>query len=125
MYDQIKNHTSIYDTYQRNGLGKKARISIKTVYGRPFRDKKIWWWINVLGFGWWYHNHLDIWSKDEELLPYDTNCCTNIKGSLTRKNVLNLIRKWDLPKGTKLSFEAVYESKGKRYSVHKFIVTVK
>ena len=125
MYDQIKNHTSIYDTYQRNGLGKKARISIKTVYGRPFRDKKIWWWINVLGFGWWYHNHLDIWSKDEELLPYDTNCCTNIKGSLTRKNVLNLIRKWDLPKGTKLSFEALYGSKGKRYSIHKFIVTVK
>ena len=125
MYDQIKNHTSIYDTYQRNGLGKKARISIKTVYGRPFRDKKIWWWIDILSFGWWYDDKLNIWSKEEELLPYNTSCCTKIKGTLTKKNILNLIQKWDLPKGTKLSFEAVYSNNGKRYSVHKFIVTVK
>jgi len=125
MYDQIKKYTSIYDTYQRNGLGKKAKIDIKTVEGKSFRDKKIWWWINILDSGWWYDDYLNIWSKQEELLPYNTNCCTNIKGPLTKKNVLNLIRKWDLPKGIKLSFEALYNYKGKQYLVHKFIVTVK
>ena len=125
MYDQIKSGTSIYDTYQRNGLGKKARIGIKTVEGKPFRDKKLWWWINILDHGWWYDDYLDMWSKQEELLPYNTSCCTNIKGPLTKKNVLNLIRKWDLSKGTKLSFEALYGCRGKRYCMHKFIVTVK
>ena len=126
MYDQIKNHISIYDTYQRNGLGKKAKINIKTVEGKPFRDKKLWWWIDIISDrDWWYDDELDIWSKEEELLPYNTSCCTKIEGSLTRKNIINLIRKWDLPKGTKLSFEALYRYKGKQHSVHKFIVTVK
>lgn len=126
MYEQIKAGTSIYDTYQRNGLGKKARISIKTEYGIPFRDKRMWWWIEIMDPSWWYDDDLNMWSKEEELLPYDTSCCNNINGPLTKKNILNLIRKWDLPKGTKLSFEALWSSKGgRRYSVQKFIVTVK
>ena len=128
LYEQIKNGTSIYDTYQRNGLGKKTRISIKTEYGKPFRDKKLRWWIDIIhdaGDYWGYDEDLDIWSKEVELLPYNTSCCTTIKGPLTKKNILNRIRKWDLPKGTKLSFEALWYNKGKRYSVHKFIVTVK
>lgn len=127
MYDQIKNHTSIYDTYQRNGLGRKAKISIKTIHGKPFRNKNIWWWIEVRDNDskWrWYDEDLDIWSREEELIPYTSNCCHK-HGTLTKKNILNLVRKWDLPKGTILSFEGFHTYKNRRYSVHKFIVTVK
>lgn len=121
MYEQIKNGTSIYDTYQRNGLGKKAKVVFKTIYGSWIRDKKLWWWITIKEpRGFWYNKHTNSWHQHEELIPITSNVCT-FKGTLTKKNIINLIKKWDLPKGTVLRFEALYN----RYSMHEFNVIVK
>ena len=47
IYEQIKNGTSIYDTYKRNGLGKKSKVVFHNLWGNPIRDKKQFWSIEV------------------------------------------------------------------------------
>ena len=53
-------------------------------------------------------------------MPWSSNVCTK-KGCLTKKNIVNLIKKWDLPKGSIVKFECDW----KRYQVHEFYVTVR
>ena len=103
MYEQIKNGTSIYDTYQRNGLGKKARVKFGKNAVAP-RDKKCWWWIDIVDSGWWYNEDDDMWYNDNELMPITCNVNDKIHGALTKKNIVNMIRRWDLPKGIKIRF---------------------
>ena len=58
-------------------------------------------------------------------MPWTSNNCTK-KGSLTKKNIVNLIKKWNLPKGTIVKFENLMSFKGKgRYIMHSFFVEVK
>jgi len=121
MYEQIKNGTSIYDTYQRNGLGKKAKVLFKTIRGSWIRDKKLLWWITIESpHGFWYNKDTNSWHQEEELIPITSNVC-NFNGTLTKKNIVNLIKKWDLPKDVVLRFEASYD----RYIMHEFNVIVK
>jgi len=121
MYEQIKNGTSVYDTYQRNGLGYKAKVSFKRVSGAPIRDKKLWWWIEVVNpKNFWFNGKTNTWHEPEECLPTNTNVC-HFTGALTKKRIVNIIKKWDLPAGSEVRFEALY----KRYSMHEFIVKVK
>jgi len=118
MYEQIKNHTSIYDTYQRNGLGKSAKVHFHNYKNVP-RDKKCFWWIEVHNFGWWYNEDDNMWYCHEEAMPHTSNVY-NKKGTLTKKNIINLIKKWNLPKGTKVTFSCDIE----RYLYADFYVTV-
>lgn len=118
LYEQIKAGTSIYDTYQRNGLGKKAKVKID-FYGHNIRDKKVRWrieinplFISYTGsklfsdeeYSYWYSELFDGWYTDKELIPIDSNVCYKI-GSFTKKNIVNLVKKWNLPKGTIVDFE--------------------
>lgn len=120
MYEQIKNGTSVYDTYQRNGLGKNAKVKFHG-YGYVPRDKKCWWWIEIVNeIGWWYNEDDDAWYNDNELMPITCNVNDKIHGALTKKNVVNLIRKWDLPKGIRLRFSCRFER-----HMFEFTVTVK
>lgn len=134
LYDQIKNYTSIYDTYQRNGLGKNAKIIIKQ-YGFPIRDKKCFWWIEVnnpwsaftkkrLFLGnkdtYWYNENNNEWYTVNELMDY-TSSCAHREGTLTVKNIVNLVKKWNFPKGTIVTFQCLY----KRHIYSEYICTVK
>ena len=103
MYEQIKNGTSIYDTYQRNGLGKNARVKFSKHAFAP-RDKKCWWWIDIIDSGWWYNEDDDMWYNDNELMPITCNVNDRVHGALTKKNIVNMIRRWNLPRGIKLRF---------------------
>lgn len=117
MYEQIKNGTSIYDTYQRNGLGKKSKVKFFGFTGKWFRDNECIWWISVNPYWikgrspnlptYWYNEDKDYWSVDEELLPITSNYAHR-RGTLTKKNVVNLVKKWNFPKGTIVHFECDY-----------------
>jgi len=138
LYEQIKNRTSVYDTFQRNGLGKKAKVKFHNIIGSWCRDKHCRWWIEVnpywigekktkfdIGENPWYNENDDMWYWDKEAMPWTSNNCTK-KGSLTKKNIVNLIKKWNLPKGSIVTFENLMSFKGKgRYIMHSFFVEVK
>lgn len=138
LYEQIKNGTSVYDTFQRNGLGKKAKVKFHNIIGSWCRDKDCWWWIEVnpyrisdkrtkfdIGDNPWYNEDDDMWYWDKEAMPISSNICHK-HGCLTKKNIVNLIKKWNLPKGTIVKFENLMSFKGKgRYIMHSFFVEVK
>ena len=117
-YDQIKNGTSVYDTYVRGGRGKDAKVKlIHTEFGKPVRDKKVVWDIDV-NPGWigkkkdsvnrptfWYNEKDDAWYNDREAMPWSCNICTKI-GAMSNKTRVNLIKKWNFPSGTIVKFTA-------------------
>lgn len=138
LYEQIKDGTSVYDTFQRNGLGKKAKVKFHNIVGSWCRDKSCWWWIEVNPY-WidekrtefttddspWYNKDDDMWYWNKEAIPIDSNVCYKY-GCLTKKNIVNLIKKWNLPKGTVVTFKNSMSFKGKgRYIMHSFFVEVK
>ena len=135
LYEQIKNRTSIYDIYRRNGLGKKAKVLFYDYHeGNLLRDKKLVWFIEVNPY--WYKNkHLpmlesmysyneddDMWYSDEEAMPW-TSSMANKKGTLTKKNIINLVRKWNLPKNTYIKFLGRLKEKN-NYYITEFLVRV-
>jgi hypothetical protein len=121
-YEQIKNGTSVYDTYQRNGLGRNAKVKFsKHAFSYLPRDKKCWWWIEIIDSGWWYNEDDDMWYNHYELMPTTCNVNDRIHGALTKKNIVNMIRRWDLPKGIKLRFSC----RLKGYGSWEFAATVK
>lgn len=130
LYTQIKEHRSIYDTYQRNGLGRKAKVTFHNLFGNSIRDKNCFWWIEVDPY-WlrnkrtsietspWYNEDVNMWYWDTEAMPWTSNICTK-RGSMTKKNIVNLIKKWNLPKGTIVKFRTEMG----RYLYHEFYCTV-
>ena len=110
LYEQIKNGTSAYDTFERNGRGKEGKIKIIRIFGRPIRDKRLRYWVqirkNADGYNFWYNDDDGMWYDECELMPWNTNTAI-ICRSLTKKSIVNLVRKWDLPKGTVLYFDAL------------------
>lgn len=104
-YECIKNGTSVYDTYQRSGLGKNARVKFsKHAFSYLPRDKKCWWIIDIEDAGWAYNENDDAWYNFYELMPLMSSVNDRIRGALTKKNIVNMIRRWDLPKGIKMRF---------------------
>lgn len=101
-----------YDTYQRNGLGKTARV---TVLKRPnFKDRgKYGWHIEVRG---------DVekdgyWTYDEDIKEW--NCSRSCKsgygssafwypGHLELKSLIRLIGSWNLPGGVEVEASGKY-----------------
>ena len=134
MYIQIKNHTSIYDRYQRNGLGEKAKVKFYDYKkGNLLRDKKLVWFVEVNpawyknkriteNIPFWNYNETDnMWYCDEEAMPWTSSMAT-FHGALTKKNIINLIKKWNLPKDTYVSFLGRLHDKG--YYVTEFLIRV-
>ena len=135
MYEQIKNGTSIYDTYKRNGLGKKAKIKFYDYkLNNLLRDKNIHWFIEVNpswyksikiqgnNISFWYNDTDDMWYSDEEAMPWTSSDAFR-KGTLTKKNIINLIRKWNLPKDTYVKFLGTLKEKNNYYTAE-FLVRV-
>ncbi len=118
-YEQIKNGTSVFDTFQRNGLGRSAHVKFSKNAIAP-RDKKCWWWIDIIDWGWWYNEDDDMWYNHYELMPTTCNVNDKIHGALTKKNIVNMIRRWNLPKGIKVRFTCRFN-----HAYWEFTATVK
>lgn len=124
-YQLIKEHRAQCDLYKRNGLGKNAVMKIKWNYNYRFNDDNLVWWIDILhtddSDSWWYNRDEDKWlnTGKGELGEWNSNTCIK-KGRFSLKKVLRLIRKWNLPEGTRVRFSIEY----KRYVQKDFIVTV-
>lgn len=123
-YEKIKNHVSDYDTYQRNG-NKCPRFIILDNKSIPFKDDDIWWWIDIKGLDWWYSEKENYWYNHLECKDTKDNwissSCTEIYGNLTKRKIYRLLRRWNLPSGTEISFRGQW----KRREVKEFTIKIK
>ena len=117
MYHQILNYTSPYDTYKRIG---SHRFSIKYKINNKFKDDDLTWWIDILELGWWYNEKHNAWYHDDEALPISSNVA-HFNGNISKRKLARIIKKWNLPKGTKIRFRGDY----KRYIQKEFVATIK
>lgn len=114
MYLQIKNKTSCYDTYQRNGLGKNIRINknlfpvfrskltccVSTYIEIEFPDESI-----------WYNDEYDYWPSRNDLRNQSSGSSSSFstKGYMKPKTIFRKLQKWDLPEGSKVHVEYFYK----------------
>lgn len=124
-YEQIKNGTSAYDTYKRNGLGKNFHYKVickpnwKPRYNFPYVDhfnndkyykenQKPWWLITiddtktVNPVSWWVNNEHNYWTCSEEGLPFNSNMMDIKRKNLNIHAIIRMIKKWDLPAGSQV-----------------------
>lgn len=122
-YEKIKNHTSVYDTFERNGLGKNVHFSIEYIkenHLKRFKEDDIHWFIESMDISAEYNDELDTWILENEARPWTSNMRVNC-GNMSKRKIYRMLRKWDLPKGFKLLFDGLY----KGCIVKEFIVTTK
>lgn len=114
-YDEILNRTSIYDTYQRNGV-KNPKFkwdlfqSMKGV-------KNLSWWVRMDDYEWSYDEVANYWWPSDEVYHSKSEWISNIatiNGKLTKRKLARILRKWNLPKGTKLHFNGMFNIKGRQ-----------
>lgn len=113
MYLQIKNKTSCYDTYKRNGLGKNIRINknlfpifsskltccVSTYINIEFPDESV-----------WYNDEYDCWPSRNDLRNQSSGSSSSFstKGHMKPKTIFRKLQKWDLPEGSKVHVEYFY-----------------
>ena len=123
LYYQILNHTSCYDTYQRNGVGNKLKIKkdsfpvIPVYYTRRiFLTAEV----SVNDETWWYHENEDYWCSDEEL--HCTNGWTSSSADISSKSykpktIFRKIKKWNLPENAEVRITVfLIDKKENRYT---------
>lgn len=124
-YEQIKNGTSSYDTYERNGLGKNFHYKVikkpnwKPRYNFPYIDRfnndkyykenqKPWWLITIEDaktvnpISWWVNTEHNYWTCSEEGLPFNSNMMDIKRKNLNIHAIIRMIKKWDLPDGSQV-----------------------
>ena len=114
MYLQIKNKTSCYDTYQRNGLGKNIRIN-KNLFP-VFRSKltccvSTYIEIELPDESVWYNDEYDYWPSRNDLRNQSSGSSSSFstKGYMKPKTIFRKLQKWDLPEGSKVHVEYLYK----------------
>ena len=122
LYYQILNHTSCYDTYQRNGLGENIKIKkdsfpIIPLYGikKVFIEAEV----QVNDETWWYHENEDYWCSDTEMhITHGwTSSLAGIKSkTYSPKAIFRKLKKWNLPENAEVKIIVfLISKKGKRY----------
>lgn len=126
-YEMIKNRTSDWDNYQRDG-NKHPKFIILNREGISFKDDNIWWWIRIKNKSypyWWYSELENYWYNDLECKitkdRWITSICDKIHGNLTNRKIYRILRRWNLPSGTEIEFVGDW----KRREMKKFIVKIK
>lgn len=129
-YNDIKNKTSVYDTYVRNGV---ANPKFKWNLYTPMKNvKDIVWWVQTKDSSWNYDETADYWYNDNEVYTPEGMWVSNtatLHGKLTKRSLARKLKKWNLPKGTVLQFSASFYLKNKpgRYTFdgHDFDITIR
>lgn len=121
-YYEILNHTSVYDTYKRNGLGKNVKFSVlkkpagkylykfcyESSYGfvKQFNYNDSWWYVSVNGSDlyWRYNSNKDTWTNDLEQHNW-TSSNYSYRGPLNIHRIYRMLKKWNLPSGVTVKFE--------------------
>lgn len=124
-YEQIKNGTSTYDTYKRNGLGKKFHYKVirkpnwKPRYNFPYIDRfnkdkhykenqKPWWLITIEDtktdhpISWWANTDHNYWTNSSEGIPFNSNMMDIKRKNLNIHAIIRMIKKWNLPDGSQV-----------------------
>lgn len=107
LYDSIKSRTSLYDTYNRNGLGKNIKVKL------PKYCKDLYCIEIIIPNKHELSTYFDCETKSwhTRLEPRDCWCSSNIAAfndgvgkkrlfKRNRKSIYRLLQKWDLPKDT-------------------------
>lgn len=119
-YDDIKDHTSIYDKPRHAGSHK---FKIQKVYDIKYKNKKSRWWIQIVsepeGTMYFYNEHTNMWYDICECKDITSNVAI-FSGHMSKRKLARLIRHWDLPVGVTLSFEQMK----RRYIMKKFLVKI-
>lgn len=133
MYEQIKNRTSPYDTYQRNGLGKNIKINkdVFRIYSGSTSKYHCHYDIEVVFPDGTFGNYMidgDYWRHDDELKNSDwgsSSSHAHIEGRPKFKTLYRRLQKWDLPKGTKVTFGFWASHKYRKHRFYDaFVVTI-
>ena len=112
-YEQIKNYTSPYDTYQRNGIGKKFHYKvIKRPKHKSLKYKRrIYWWIEVktsdsrcLNFD----DENNYWSDFYEAVPFNTTIKRVFRKKLSIHAIIRMIKKWNLPNNSIVVIDGIF-----------------
>lgn len=97
-YNSVKNGTSPYDTFTKEGRLGTGKIKLKKLRGRGKKYKYLY-WTESLSYGLRYCTETNKWLWPYELGNWNTSTadrCHSIKA------LIRQIRKWQLPKGTGL-----------------------
>lgn len=134
LYSQILNHTSPYDTYKREGLGKNIRVNKNSFPKIPlFGIRKFWLWVEVLKSNsdeyWWYDKERDYWYCDKEphLVKGSIYSAATIRGrkKFSPKALFRKFQKWDLPEGTQLRVTACLYARWRKRYINSFKIILK
>ena len=114
-YDDILNRTSSYDTYQRNGT---KNPKFKWDLFQPMKGvENLVWWVRMDEYEWSYDEVANHWWPSDEVYHSKSEWISNIatiNGKLTKRKLARILRKWNLPKGTKLHFDGMFNIKGRQ-----------
>ena len=133
MYEQIKNRTSPYDTYQRNGLGKNIKVNkdVFRIYSGSTSKYHCYYSVEVVFPDGTFGNYMidgDYWRHDDELKNSDCGSFSShahIEGKPKFKTLYRRLQKWDLPKGTKVTFSFWASHKHRKHRFYDaFVVTI-
>ena len=107
-YEDIKNRTSLYDTYKRNGLGKNIKVklpkSCRWVYGISIKfpeDHEFSVSFDSDNNRW--NNRLELreqWSSSGMAFHWETPRRNKRLFKRNRKSIYRCLQKWDLPENT-------------------------
>lgn len=124
-YEQIKNGTSAYDTYKRNGLGKNFHYKvIKKPNWKPqyhfyyinssgkttcYKESQKPWWLitvdnikNECPISWCANTEHNYWTNPLEGIPFNSNMLGIKRKNLNIHSIIRMIKKWDLPDGSQV-----------------------
>lgn len=130
-YDDIKNGTSEYDIFKRNGRGEDIRFNIirkpdfhNRGWFHPRSGRKMgmyhYWYIGITGpdgESLWYNQYTDMFYFPDELASWTSNAA-DVSGVMTPRKIYRLLRKWNLPTGCTVTI-------GGKYIGEKWIVKTK
>ena len=131
LYEQILNKTSIYDTYQRNGVGKNLKMSKCKIKKDTYHIKKVWFTFDLESLDneyWSYLDDEDYWCCEKELKATNgwTSSHAHVNKDMSWKAIYRKLRKWNLPVGMQVNITRwfICRHTNKRYA-EDFTITIK